>query len=50
MISANRLDELNHREEPAGRLVGVLEGGCLHPRRLWIPAPYSCTRRARAGG
>ena len=38
MISANRLNESNHREEPAGRLVGVLEGDCLHPRRLWIRA------------
>ena len=38
MISAHRLGELNHREESAGRLVGVLEGGCLDPRRLWIRA------------
>ena len=37
-MSAARLDELYHAEEPAGRLVGLLEGGCLHPRRLWIPA------------
>ncbi len=34
MTSSAKLNELNHAEEPARRLVGVLEGGCLHPRRL----------------
>ena len=44
-MSAAKLDELNHAEESAGRLVGVLEGDCLHPRRLWIRARQKCTCR-----
>ena len=40
-----KLDEHNHAEEPMGRLVGILESGCLHPLRVWIPA--CCWRMGR---